>query len=138
MSKKDTDTVEPLQDEALPIDVEAEVVAKPKPGDVDYDWTADYGTADLFRYTLPDGKLVALRTIAAVYTKTWMFKLRNARSNAEVEFAALERAACPAALAVIESLDDDAEGDPVDALFKAWLKNGTSNGEGDDGLSTGN
>lgn len=126
-----------LQDEALPIDVGA--APAPKPGDADYNWAAEYGTADLFRYTFPAGEVVALRPFASIYSKTWMYKMRNAPTTTEVEFAALERGSCDAARQVLENLDDTAgDSDLIDDLVKAWLRNGTSNGEGDDGLTSGN
>ena len=111
---------------------------QPKPGDADYDWSQHYDTTDLYTHTFPYGKVVALKSFAAIYSKTWLYKLRKAASNAEVEFAAIDRAACDEAREVLESLDDDADGDPLDDLFQAWVKAGTSRGDGDEGLTPGN
>jgi hypothetical protein len=116
---------------------EPESKPDPKPGDADFDWTALYDTDDLYTHTFPNGKVVAIKSFGRIYSKTWLYKLRNAASNAEVEFAAIDRAACDEARAVLESLDD-ADGDPLDDLFKAWTKAGTSRGDGDEGLTPGN
>lgn len=117
--------------------VDAELVVEPKPGDPDYDWVARYGTDDLYTHTFSDGTVLALKSFASIYSKTWLYKVRKMASNAEVEFAAFDRASCGEARDVLENLDDTA-GDPIDELFKAWTKAGTSRGDGDDGLTPGN
>lgn len=118
--------------------------AKPLPGAADYDWSAHYGDVNLYRHTFRDGTVVALRTFSAVFSKALLWKLRNAESTTEVEFAAIGRAGCPAAevvlnrvaAAVLES--DDYEYDPIEDLFESWMKAGTSTTpDADDGLSLG-
>ncbi len=108
-----------------------------KPGDPDFDWSALYDTEDLYTHTFGDGTVVALKSFATIYSKTWLYKLRKAASNAEVEFAAIDRAACDEAQQVLENLDLK-DGDPLDDLFQAWVKAGTSRGDGDEGLTPGN
>lgn len=107
------------------------------PGDPGYDWAQHYDTTDLYLHTFPNGQTVALKPFGSIYNKTWLFKLRKAQSNSEIEFASIERAACPEAIEVLEALDDT-NGDPISDLWGAWIKAGTSNGDGDDGLTAGN
>jgi hypothetical protein len=108
-----------------------------QPGDPGYDWTADYGTDDLYLHKFPDGKVVALKPFGSIYSKTWMYKLRKAKSDAEIEFAAIDRAASDTARGVLENLEDT-DGDPIADLFAAWVAAGTKRGDGDDGLTAGN
>lgn len=116
----------------------------PLPGAADYDWSAHYGDVELYRHTFRDGTVVALRTFGAVFSKALLWKLRNAESTTEVEFATIERAGCPAAEAVLNHVaaavleSDDYEYDPIDDLFQSWVKAGTSTTpDADDGLSLG-
>ncbi|MDM1889074.1 hypothetical protein PP292_24630, partial [Mycobacteroides abscessus] len=78
------------------------------------------------------------------FSKTLLWKLRNAESEAEVQFTAIMRGGCPAVDVVLDrvaaaALDaDDYEYDPIDDLFGSWMKAGTSTTEdADDGLSLG-
>ncbi|MDQ2638108.1 MAG: hypothetical protein M3Y83_14665 [Actinomycetota bacterium] len=111
--------------------------AEPKPGDADYDWSAHYDTDDLYVHTFPDGTVVALKSFASIYSKTWLYKVRNLDTDVDVEFAAIDRGTCETAREVLAALDDTADTDPLDDLFKAWSASGTSRGEGDPGLSPG-
>ncbi|OHU26270.1 hypothetical protein BKG77_06950 [Mycobacteroides chelonae] len=118
--------------------------AKPLPGAADYDWSAHYGDVDLYRHTFRDGTVVALRTFGAVFSKSLLWKLKDAESTTEVEFATIVRAGCPAAEAVLNHVaaavleSDDFEYDPIEDLFNSWMKAGTSTTpDADDGLSLG-
>ncbi|MGH3956950.1 MAG: hypothetical protein ACRDTI_23235 [Mycobacterium sp.] len=130
------------------IDVEPEgkpvETDKPLPGAADYDWSAHYGDAELYRHTFRDGTVVAIRTFGVVFSKTLLWNLRHAESTSEAEFTGIMRAGCPAvdivldrvARAVVDS--DDYEYDPIDDLFASWMKAGTSSTpEANDGLSLG-
>ena len=110
-----------ILDEALDDFDKPEVVKPPaaKPGDKDYDWSVQYGTDNLYVHTFPDGTVVALKPFGSIYSKTWLYKLRNAVSDVDIEFAALDRGSCEVARAVLESLPDS-DGDPLSDLFKAW------------------
>ena len=91
-----------------------------EPGDAAYDWSAQYpGVEDLYVHTFPDGTVVALKPFSSIYSKTWLYKLRKAVSDVDIEFAALDRGSCEVARAVLESLPDS-DGDPLSDLFKAW------------------
>lgn len=109
---------------------------EPKPGDPDYDWSAHYGTEDLYRHTFADGTVVALKPFGSIYSKTWLYKIRNMATDVDVQFASIDRASCETARAVLESLDDTV-GDPLDDLFTAWVAAGTQRAEGDQGLTPG-
>lgn len=113
-------------------------IAEPKPGDKDYDWVKEYGTDDLYTHTFGDGTVVALKQFNAIFSKTWLFKIRNLRTDVDVELAAIDRGCCDTARAVLGDLDPDAEGDPIDELWKAWSTSGTQRGENDEGLTPGN
>lgn len=121
-------------EDAVPLEI---VEAPAEPGDPGYDWSTHYGDADTYIHTFPNGKVVALKSFASIYNKTWLYKIRNARTDSEIEFAAIERGSCPEARAVLEDLDDT-DGDPINDLWKAWVKAGTSRGDGDEGLEPGN
>lgn len=147
MTKKKSDHVEDLDDpqydtlEVVPTENVLELnpeAAKPEPnvGDPDYDWSTHYGTDELYTHTFPNGTVVAIKTFEAIYTKTWLYSIRGLQTNVDFEFAAIDRAACPTAQEVLESLDD-ADSDPIADLFKAWTSKGTSRGKGDEGLTPG-
>lgn len=110
----------------------------PKPGEKDFDWAEEYGTDDLYTYTFRDGKVVALKQFNAIFSKTWLNKIRNLKTDVDLELAAINRGACPAAQRVLENLpDDDDDYDPLDELWKAWSTAGTDRGDGE-GLSAPN
>ncbi len=109
---------------------------QPKPGDTDFNWSALYGTDELYVHTFPNGTVVALKPFSSIFSKTWLYKIRSLKTNVDVELAALDRGSCPQARAVLESLDDT-EGDPVDELWAAWSTADTKNADGE-GLSAGN
>jgi len=111
---------------------------EPKPGEAGYDWSTHYDTDDLYIHTFADGKVVALKPFSAIYSKTWLYKVKDLPTVADVEFAAIDRAACPTAKEVLLSLDDSGDGDPIEELFEAWTSAGTSRGNGDKGLTPGN
>lgn len=111
---------------------------EPKPGDKDFDWANLYGTDDLYVHTFSDGKVVALKPFSAIFSKTWLYKIRNFKSAVDIELAAIDRGSCDAAREVLGSLDDSGDGDPIDDLWKAWSTAGTSHGDGDEGLTSGN
>ena len=113
-----------------------DMLPEPKPGDPDYDWSGHYDTTDLYTHRLPDGTVVAIKPFASIYSKTWLYKIRQLQTDTDIEFAAIDRAACPTAQEVLMGLDDT-NGDPFDDLYKAWLEAGTSNGDGDKGLTAG-
>lgn len=100
-----------------------------EPGDKDYDWAKEYGTDDLFTYTLPNGKMVALKAFGNIFSKTWLFKIRNLKTNVDVELAAIDRGTCDTAKQLLEDLDD-ADGDPISDLWAAWTS--------DEGVTSGN
>ncbi|WP_135451310.1 hypothetical protein [Mycobacterium sp. DL99] len=110
--------------------------ATSKPGDADYDWSGHYDTTDLYTHTFPDGTVVAIKPFASIYSKTWLYKIRQLQTDTDIEFAAIDRAACPTAQEILMSLDDTA-GDPFDDLYKGWLEAGTKNADGDKGLTAG-
>ncbi|MEX3655246.1 hypothetical protein ABFW14_08185 [Mycolicibacterium fortuitum] len=119
-----------------PEPVDDTTVKEPKPGDADYDWSGHYDTTDLYTHTFPDGTVVAIKPFAAIYSKTWLYKIRQLQTDTDIEFAAIDRAACPTAQEVLMNLDDT-EGDPFDDLYKGWLEAGTKNADGDKGLTPG-
>ena len=113
-----------------------DMLPEPKPGDPDYDWSGHYDTTDLYTHTFPDGTVVAIKPFASIYSKTWLYKIRQLQTDTDIEFAAIDRAACPTAQEILMNLDDS-NGDPFDDLYKAWLEAGTKNGDGDKGLTPG-
>lgn len=131
-----------MVDEPLPTDdgnpANEPAKPKPKPGDAEFDWSAVYGPdVPLYIHTFSDGTVVALKTMNAIYNKTWLYKLRTAKTEVEVVVRSIERAGCAEALAVLDNLDDTA-GDPIDELYTAWIRQSTSRGDGDEGLTPGN
>lgn len=111
-------------------------IAASKPGAPGYDWTVHYGTDDLYTHTFGDGTVVVIKAFGAIYSKTFLYKLRGLTSDTDIEFAAIDRAACPAAREVLLGLDDTA-GDPLDELWTAWIAAGTAHADGDPGLTPG-
>ncbi|OHU53809.1 hypothetical protein BKG81_06820 [Mycobacteroides chelonae] len=117
----------------------------PLPGAEDYDWSVHYGEdVELYRHTFRDGTVVALRPFGSVFSKTLLWKLRNAEATSEVEFTTIMRGGCPAVDVVLDRVagavidSDDYEYDPIDDLFQSWMKAGTSTApESNDGLSLG-
>jgi hypothetical protein len=103
--------------------------AEPKPGDADYDWSQHYDTENLYLHTFPDGTVVGLKPFTAIFSKTWLYKIRSLPTNVDVELAAIDRGSCPQARAVLEGLDDTAD-DPIDELWKAWSTSDVKTGEG--------
>ena len=98
---------------------------KPKPGDAGYDWAAVYGTDDLYIHTFSNGKVVALKAFTSIFDEVWLFKNRKL-DDTPLKFNAIERGACPAAQAVLESLPDDGSiGTPISDLFSAWTSAAT-------------
>lgn len=112
------------------------IALPPKPGDADYDWSAHYDTNDLYRHTFADGTVVALKKFGAIYSKTWLYKLRGLVTDVDVEFAALDRGACETAKELLMSLDDS-DGDPISDLFAAWVDAGTRHDDAGKGLTPG-
>ncbi|TWS27262.1 hypothetical protein FK530_19130 [Tsukamurella conjunctivitidis] len=120
-------------------DEQAEEKPAPKPGDADYDWSAHYpADAKLFRHTLPNGKVIAIREFGAIYSKGWLYKIRNFDSDVDFQFAAIDRAACETAQALIASVDTpvDGDADPFDELWSAWVAAATSH-DGEKGMTPG-
>ncbi|MEC4856724.1 hypothetical protein R2325_14040 [Mycobacteroides chelonae] len=109
---------------------------EPKPGDADYDWSAHYGDAELYTHTFADGTVVALKTFGSIYSKTWLYKIRNLQTDTDLQFASIDRAACETAQEVLMSLDD-ANGDPIEELWNSWISAGTAQAEGEEGLKPG-
>lgn len=108
----------------------------PQPGDPDYDWEPLYdGRTDLYIHTFADGKVVALKPFDAIYSKTWLYKIRSLQTEADIQFAAIDRAACEQARAVLAELDDTT-GDPLDELWKAW--SAAARKDDDDEITAGN
>ncbi len=103
--------------------------SKLKPGDADYDWSKHYDTENIYRHTFPDGTVVGLKPFTAIFSKTWLYKIRSLKTNVDVELAAIDRGSCPEARAVLEGLDDT-EGDPIDELWNAWSTSDSKTGEG--------
>jgi len=110
----------------------------PKLGDPGYDWSQHYDTDKLYTHTFPNGKVVALKEFGGIFSKTWLYKIRNLKTNVDIELAAIDRGTCDEAKQLLEELDDDGEDDPIADLWKAWSAAGTSNGDGDEGLTAGN
>lgn len=100
----------------------ADEKSEPKPGDADYDWTPHYPDGvKLFRHTYPDGQVVAIREFKAIHSKQWLRQIRNLPTEFDVESAAVERAACPTALEVIDAQPADIDGpDAFAELWDAW------------------
>lgn len=109
---------------------------EPKPGAADYDWAPHYDTDDLYTHTFSDGTVVAIKAFGAIYSKTFLYKVRALPTEADIEFAAIDRASCPLAREILAGLDDTV-GDPIDELWTAWVAAGTSRGKGDPGLTPG-
>ncbi len=134
-----------VEPEGNPVDKDKDEPQGPLPGAADYDWSAHYGEdVELYRHTFRDGTVVALRPFGSVFSKTLLWKLRNADSESEVQFTAIMRGGCPAVDVVLDRVagavidSDDYEYDPIDDLFASWMKAGTSTTEdADDGLSLG-
>ena len=98
-------------------------VPEPKPGDPGYDWSQHYGTDDLYIHTFSNGgKVVALRPLSSIFSKTWLFRMSvEVKTDVDLEFAAVKRAACPEALEVLLSVDDSIGGeDMFEELWKGW------------------
>jgi hypothetical protein len=108
---------------------------EPKPGEPEYDWTPHYDTPNLYRHTFKDGTVVAIRSMQAIQNRTWMYKMRDVKSDDQFIVKAISRASCVVADGVLMRLDDT-HGDPIDELWAGWLAAGTGNGDG--GLSAGN
>lgn len=111
----------------------------PKPGDADYDWSPHYpAAAKLFRHTLPNGKVIAIREFGAIYSKGWLYKIRNFDSDVDFQFAAIDRAACETVQALIASVATpvDSDTDPFDELWSAWVAAATSH-DGKKGMTPG-
>ncbi len=108
----------------------AKRVPKPpaRPGDKDYDWSADYPGEEFFVYTTTDGK----RTVglAALGPKR-KFKPGDIRKSLHLNeiqqtFMVVEKIASPNALAV----SDDFEDGEYKAMMDAWTEwTNTSQGE---------
>jgi hypothetical protein len=109
--------------------------AEPKPGEAGYDWSQHYDTETLYTHTFPDGTVVALKPFTAIFSKTWLYKIRSLKTNVDVELAAIDRGSCPEARTVLENLPDG-EGDPIDELWSAWSTSDTKTA--DEGLSSKN
>lgn len=110
----------------------------PRPGDPDYDWAPHYPDgAKLFHYTFPDGKVVALRTFGAIYSKAWLYKIRHLQSDSDFQFAAIDRGACETAQAVLASVDAPFDTDPFEALWAAWINPDAAHGDGEKALDSG-
>lgn len=110
------------------------VAPLPKPGDAEYNWADHYGTdTDLYTHTFADGTVIALKTFASIYSKTWLYKIRDLDTDIDVQFAAIDRAACETAKQVLLGLDDTT-GDPIDELWTAW----SATSETRDGMTAGN
>jgi hypothetical protein len=108
---------------------EVDPTPEPKPGEAGYDWSQHYDTENLYLHTFPDGTVVGLKPFTAIFSKTWLYKIRSLPTNVDVELAAIDRGSCPQARAVLEGLDDTA-GDPIDELWKAWSTSDVKTGEG--------
>ncbi|WP_019969334.1 hypothetical protein [Mycobacterium sp. 141] len=107
---------------------------KPKPGDADYDWAQHYpDNTPLYVHRFPDGTVVALKSFGAIYSKTWLYKVRELTTDVDIEFSAIDRGACPEAKAVLLGLDDSA-GDPIRDFYSAWIAGETA---GDEGVTAG-
>lgn len=113
-----------------PFPAAAEPAPAPAPqvGSPDYDWSAHYDTTDLFHYSFADGTQIAIRSFASIYSKTWLYKVsqmvKEGATDVDIEFAAIDRAACPTARELLLNLDDT-EGDPINDLWLAWVASGT-------------
>lgn len=110
--------------------------AEPVPGEKGYDWSSHYDTKDLYVHTFTDGTVVALKPFPTIYSKTWLYKIKDLPTIADVEFAAIDRAACETAKEVLLSLDDS-NGDPLEELYEAWIADGTKRRANDEGLTPG-
>ncbi len=126
----------PKEKTTLEPPAEKPAAPKPKPGDADYDWSAHYDTADLYLHTFANGTVIALKPFASIYSKTWLYKIRSLQTDVDIEFAAIDRAACDTAKELLLALDDT-DGDPLDELFKAWAAAATARSEGEKGMTPG-
>jgi hypothetical protein len=132
-----TDTVLDEPETPLVVEPDPQPERVPKPGEPDYDWSPHYDTTDLYRHTFKDGTVVAIKSLDAIKTRTWMYKMRDVKSDDQFITLAISRASCVVADGVLMGLDDT-HSDPIDELWTAWLAAGTSRGDGDKGLSAGN
>jgi hypothetical protein len=110
---------------------------KPKVGSAEYDWSAHYDTKDLYTHTFPDGTVVAIRRFSTVLSDTFLYKIRKLRTDLDFRLATIDEAACETAQVVLESLTAEPGTDPLKDMFNAWSSDGTSRGEGDEGLTPG-
>lgn len=119
-----------------PTNTAPEPEPEPVPGQAGYDWSRHYPGVDIYTHTFADGTVVALKTFASIYSKTWLYKIRDLATDADIEFAAIDRATCDEAKAVLRGLDDTA-GDPLEELWLAWIAAGTAHADGGEGLTPG-
>lgn len=133
MAKKD-----PTDEIAADVESDPKKKPEPKPGDADYDWTPHYPEgAELYVHTYPNGTVVAIRRFKDIYSKQWMRSIRNLKTDFDIEDAAINRAACETAQAVIDAVPCPVgEDDQFEALFKAWQKHDTNGGD-DEGVTAG-
>lgn len=111
----------------------------PRPGDAEYEWEPHYPEgAALFRYTFADGTFVALRKFADIYSKAWLYKIRNLQTDSDFQFASIDRGSCETAQDVLAAIDAPLDApDPFEELWTAWTAPDTSHGDGDKGLDSG-
>lgn len=112
---------------------------EPKPGDKDFDWVKEYGGEEVFLYAFQDGTVVGLKPFGAIFSQTWLYKLRKLKTDVDIRNASIDRASCDAAEEVLEALpDDDPDYDPIVDLWEAWTTADTGRGDDDEGLTAGN
>jgi hypothetical protein len=136
MPKKHVEDLDDIELNEEPELVEETEPPEPKVGDADYDWSAHYDTEDLYTHTFADGKVVVLKSFRSIFSKTWLYKMREMPTNVDVEMAAIDRGACETAREFLLSLDDS-EGDPLNELYEAWVSGGTKEANAGKGLTPG-
>ncbi|WP_409430543.1 hypothetical protein ACJEIK_26265 [Mycobacterium sp. SMC-16] len=118
--------------------VEPQAPPPPVPGDANYDWSQHYpkGT-ELYTHTYPDGKVVALRLFRDIYSKQFLRSIRHLETDFDVESAAIDRGACPAAQELIDSRPCPVDGpDDFHELWKAWTSD-SSDDDDAEGVTAG-
>ena len=124
------------------IAAESEEKPAPKPGDPDYEWAVHYPKGlELYWHTFPNGKSVAIVDFGEIYDEAWLYTIRDLETPLQVETAALNRASCPTADAVIEDAMSNrplgAKDNPWRDLHDAWRAAATARAEGQNGIDSG-
>lgn len=98
-----------------------------KPGDKEFDWSAEYPGEDVYVFTASDGTTVGLAAAAGGRKlKPGDFRKMSHMEPWQQNFYLIEKVASPAALVISDNLDDQDYAD----LMQGWTEwSGSSAGE---------